>query len=166
MESLKLFVLIKGRLYSMKNKAEKDDEILLHLNGLQLREYCLHISRENPSIEPIFIPHKRYVTKLDPYEFIYLKYSSDESIQSLYYHNDKFNPFCKAIRLQILQEELLVDCDDPGIKKLSLNHFLKSKVILDFFPILNENDIRINLPKNSFPWKEEVKFILLFEYDH
>jgi hypothetical protein len=106
-DSRKLFVLVKARLSSLKSKSEKDNEILLCINGKKLREYCLHISNENPSIEPIFIPHKRHVTKLDPYEYIYLKYSNDESMQKLYYHKDKSNPFNKALRLKVLQEELL-----------------------------------------------------------
>ena len=91
----------------MKSKAEKDNEMLLHINGNKLRNFCLHISKENPNIEPIFIPHKRHVTKVDPYEHIYLKYNSDPAIQDLYHHNDKSNPFSKALRLKILQEELL-----------------------------------------------------------
>ena len=66
----------------------------------RLQEAGYDITRKNPFIEPIFVPHSPSSSHVHPYTHIYLRYKQDLEQQNMYYCSDGYtHPFGKTARL-------------------------------------------------------------------
>lgn len=66
---------------------------------------------EEAGISPFLIKMKKKLSGLEPFEYIYAKYTSKPEVQKLYWCNDNTkHPFRKSVRIKMIND-ILTDND-------------------------------------------------------
>ncbi len=94
-------------------------------------------------ILPFNITHGSEVTNFRPFQHIYAEYSSDPSIQKLYYKN----PREKSLFVDLIRLKLIISIiEAPAFKggaHLSINKLIDKKTLLGFFPLHDNSKIEL-----------------------
>lgn len=108
-------------------------------------------------VAPVEISHDPNITWRRPYEFIYGKYDTDESLQDLYWKPDGMtHPFRDIVRLKLINLMLQAPQSEGGCGLALRKLVVKDKHILAFYPLHNKErlDSLTNkvLVKWQMPW--------------
>eukprot|EP01036_Dinobryon_divergens_P022747 gene22747-31035_t len=156
----KLFVLLRSSLGAMKNRAEKEGAMLFLMDRKRLQEAGYDITRKNPFIEPIFVPHSPSSSHINPYTHIYLRYKQDLEQQNMYYCPDGYpHPIGKTARIKLLLQDLQLDWERgvnmneegeienfrratrKGLNPHSLDSLVHDGTMLSYYPVLDEDSL-------------------------
>lgn len=113
-------------------------------------------------IAPIKITHDEKYSTLDPYEYIYGKYTT-KLPQDLYRKStNASDPFKRSTRLKLIYYMIQASSSEGGLN-YPIERMLKRNKILSFYPMHDKNSLEI-LTTNwlnpwTYPWKQPMNHI-------
>jgi hypothetical protein len=156
----KLFVLVRAPIDLVREYAESNNFKLL-LDADVLRETANHGNIEK-GIKPIDIPHNADECEVQPYDYIYAKYTRKCSEELFWRKRGGHHPFNGVARLKITRMIIEARSPQSGIA-MNIPSLILSGKLVTCYPLHNIpalEDLKMHwLPWNIHPWEQPYEQI-------